>query len=65
MRWSLCRFAAANRRGLAAEEGSERRLEGGPIREAVLQREHDQAQFRHGALLGLQVDRLRIEECLA
>src|SRR5260370_11819850 len=51
----------AQRRGGSAKEGRQRRLEGWSVREPVLKREHNEAQLRHRAPLGLEGNRLRIQ----
>ena len=43
---------------------AERGLECRAVGEAILQRQHDEPQLRHGALLGLQINRLRVEQRL-
>ena len=58
-------FGGGERGELAAEERGERGLEGGAVGELVLQGEDDEAELGHGALLGLEVDGLGVEEGLA
>ena len=50
------------RRRALAEERRQRRLERRSVREPILQREDDEAQLGHRAALGLQVDRLGVEQ---
>jgi len=61
-RLCLLRVRGGERRGLAAEQGLQRSLEGWAVGQAVLQREHNEAKLGHGALLGLQVDGLGVQE---
>ena len=55
-------LAAVSDDGAAAEEGGQRRLERRSVREPILQREHDEPQLGHRAALGLQIDRLGVEQ---
>ena len=48
--------------GALPNSAGQRRLERRPVREPILQREHDEPQLRHRAALGLQVDRLGVQQ---
>ena len=50
------------RRLAVAEQRRHRDLERRPVGQPILQREHDEPQLRHRAALGLQVDRLGVEQ---
>src|SRR5204863_3899717 len=39
------------------------RFEGGPVRQPVLEREHDQAQLRHRTAFGLKINWFRVQQC--
>ena len=57
--------SALSDEGAPAEQRPQRGLEGGAVGQLVLQREHHEAQLGHGAALGLQVDRLGVDQRLA